>query len=67
MDPERYGRAFTRIAQEVLQHLTGEGVTLDVRVEITATRADGFSSDKVRIVTETARTLKFEQYGCERE
>jgi hypothetical protein len=65
VDPERYGRDFTRIAQEVLQHLTGEGVTLEVTVEIRATKAEGFPADKVRVVTENARTLKFEQHGFE--
>ena len=67
VDPERYGREFTRLAQEVLQHLAGEGVSLEVTVEITATRSDGFAADKVRIVTENARTLKFDQYGFEDE
>ncbi|MCF6508334.1 DUF499 domain-containing protein [Blastococcus sp. MG754426] len=67
VDPERYGRDFTRIAQEVLQHLTGPGVNLEVTVEISATKADGFPSDKVRVVTENARTLKFDQYGFEAE
>jgi hypothetical protein len=65
LNPERYGRDLTRVAQEVLQHLAAEGVDLDVTVEINATRRDGFPDDKVRIVTENARTLKFDQYGFE--
>lgn len=66
VDPERYGRDFTRLAQEVLQHLSGEGVTLELTVEIRASKSEGFPDDKVRVVTENARTLKFEQFGFER-
>ena len=64
--PERYGRDFARIAQEVLQHLTAvDGTKLDVTVEITATNDSGFPPDKARVVSENARTLKFEQFGFE--
>jgi hypothetical protein len=64
LDPERYGRDWTRIAQEVLQHLaSGNGVRLEVRVEITAHKDDGFGDDKVRVVTENAKVLKFDQFG----
>lgn len=66
VNPERYGRDFTRIAQEVLQHLTAvDGTKLDVTVEITATNDSGFPPDKVRVISENARTLKFEQFGFE--
>jgi predicted AAA+ superfamily ATPase len=66
LNPERYGRDLTRIAQEILQHLAAaEGAQLQVRVEISAIKLDGFPDDKVRIVTENARTLKFEQFGFE--
>lgn len=68
LNPERYGRDFTRVAQEVLQHLAAvEGATMQVRVEISAEKPDGFPEDKVRIVTENARTLKFDQFGFENE
>lgn len=32
-----------------------------------ATNADGFNADTVRVVTENARTLKFDQHGFERD
>ncbi|PWU52349.1 AAA family ATPase [Micromonospora sp. S4605] len=68
LNPERYGRDLNRIAQEVLQHLAAvEGARLQVRVEITAEKSDGFPDDKVRIVTENAKTLKFEQFGFEKD
>ena len=66
LNPERYARDLTRLSQEIIQHLAApEGVELEVRVEITARKPDGFPEDKVRIVTENARTLKFESYGFE--
>lgn len=68
INPERYSRDLTRVAQEILQHLAAaDGVELEVTVEISATRTDGFTDDKVRTVSENARTLKFDldQYGFE--
>lgn len=64
--PERYGRDFTRISQEVLQHLASvDGVELEVIVEISARCPDGFPEDKVRVILENARALKFDQSGFE--
>jgi len=52
----------------VLQHLAAaDGVALEVTVEVTAVKPEGFSDDKVRVVLENARTLKFDQFGFERE
>lgn len=65
-NPERYGRDFTRISQEILQHLAAmEGVDLDITVEIQARSIDGFPEDKVRIILENASALKFEQLTFE--
>jgi hypothetical protein len=66
LDPERFGRDLNRLYQEVIQHLAApEGVELEITVEISASKQDGFPDDKARIVTENARTLKFDQYGFE--
>ena len=66
LDPERFGRDLNRLYQEVIQHLAApEGVNLEITVEISASTKDGFPDDKARIVTENARTLKFDQYGFE--
>ena len=40
-------------------------MNLEISVEITARKQDGYPDDKVRIVTENARTLKFDTYGFE--
>ena len=66
LDPERYTRDFGRLYQEVIQHLAApEDVDLEITVEITASKRDGFPDDRTRIVSENARTLKFDQFGFE--
>lgn len=54
-NPLRRMKLLTDLEREVLQHLSEDGVDLDISVEITATRASGFSEDKVRTVRENAR------------
>jgi predicted AAA+ superfamily ATPase len=66
ISPERYARDLNRLSQEIIQHLAApQGVDLEIRVEISARKPDGYPDDKVRNVTENARTLKFETYGFE--
>lgn len=66
LDPEFYQKSFTKLAQEVIQHLAAaEGAELEISIEISARNPDGFPEDKVRIVNENARVLKFDQAGFE--
>jgi hypothetical protein len=66
VDPERYARDLTRVSQEVLQQLAAvDGAQLDVTIEVHAKTPNGFPDDKVRVVLENARTLKFEQSSFE--
>jgi hypothetical protein len=66
LDPERVGRDAGRIAQEVIAHLTGlVGAEVTVTLEIEARAPEGFPEDKVRIVSENCRTLRFENHGFE--
>ncbi len=66
IDAERYGRDLTRLSQEILQHLASlDGVELDVTIEIQARKADGFPDDKMRVILENSRALKFKQSGFE--
>ena len=65
-DPERYARDLSRVSQEVLQQLAAvDGANLEVTVEVRATCDTGFPVDKVRVVSENARTLKFQQASFE--
>ncbi len=66
VDPLRLGRDAARIAEEVVQHLTGlVGANVEIIIEIRAELANGTSDKTVRDVTENCRTLKFENYGFE--
>jgi predicted AAA+ superfamily ATPase len=61
LDPRRPVKAFGDISKEVLDHLASQvGADVEVRIEIVATKHDGFPDDTVRTVTENARTLKFD-------
>ncbi len=56
------------IVDRVLQHLTAlTGCEVEVSLEITAYRREGFEQDTMRTVTENSRTLKFENYGFEQD
>ncbi len=68
VDPERYSRDLNRLSQEILQHLSSiDGVDLDITIEIHAAVKEGFSADKIRVVLENARSLKFRNSAFESE
>jgi hypothetical protein len=57
---------FKNVADEVLAHLTANpGATVRITLEIEATAPDGFEESRIRVVSENASTLKFEQSGFE--
>jgi hypothetical protein len=62
------GRDASRIAEEVIQHLTGLlGAEVEITLEIQAKLPDGASDKLVRDVTENCRTLKFSDFGFEED
>ncbi|RMI45396.1 Swt1 family HEPN domain-containing protein [Streptomyces triticirhizae] len=68
VDAERSGRDFAKFVDEILPHLrSASGAEVKIRLEVEARCQDGYPNDKVRTVTENARTLKFDQYGFEDE
>jgi hypothetical protein len=68
LDAMRMSRDAGQVADEVVKHLTGlVDAEVEVRLEVTATRDEGFPDDVLRTVTENARTLKFDQHGFETE
>ena len=68
LDPTRVGRDASRIADEVIAHLTGlVGAEVNVTLEINATLQNGAPEQVVRTVTENGRTLKFTSQGFEAE
>ncbi len=68
LDATRVGRDASRVAEEVIAHLTGlVGASVTVMLEIEAQIPSGASDHIVRTVTENCRTLKFTNQGFEQE
>ena len=66
LDTTWVGRDASRIAEEVIAHLSGlVGAQVTVTLEIEAEVPDGTPDNVVRTVTENSRTLKFESHGFE--
>ena len=66
LDTTRVGRDASRIAEEVIAHLSGlVGAEVTVTLEIEAEVPGGTPDNVVRTVTENSRTLKFESHGFE--
>jgi len=68
LDPTRVGRDASRIADEVVSHLSGlVGANVTVTLEIEAAIPNGAPVNVLRTVTENGRTLKFKNQGFEKE
>jgi hypothetical protein len=68
LDPTRVGRDASRIADEVIVHLSGlVGAKVTVTLEVQAEIPSGAPDHVVRTVTENSRTLKFTSQGFEKE
>jgi predicted AAA+ superfamily ATPase len=68
LDATRVGRDASRIADEVIAHLSGlVGAKVNVTLEIEAEIPSGVPEQVVRTVTENSRTLKFTSQGFEKE
>jgi hypothetical protein len=62
----RLGRDAARIAEEVVEHLTGlVGANVEITIDIHAELPDGAGDKLVRDITENCRTLRFTDYGFE--
>jgi hypothetical protein len=68
LDATRVGRDASRIADEVISHLSGlVGATVRVTLEVEAEIPSGAPDHVVRTVTENSRTLEFTSQGFEKE
>jgi len=68
LDETRVGRDASRIADEVISHLSGlMGATVRVTLDIEADIPNGAPDNVVRTVTENGRTLKFDSQGFEKD
>lgn len=68
LDSLRVGRDASRIADEVIQHLSKYiGVNVEVTLEIRAELPEAATEKTIRDVTENCRTLRFDSFGFEEE
>jgi len=68
LDTTRVGRDASRIADEVIAHLSGlVGAEVKVTLDVEAKIPSGAPDQVVRTVTENSRTLKFSDHGFETE
>lgn len=68
VDAQRVHRELETIVDEVLQHLTSlPDADVNVTLEINARNPQGFDDTTVRTVSENSCTLKFDQFGFEKE
>ena len=66
LNPQRVNRDVPEIVEEVIQHLTSlMDADVEIRLEISARRPDGFDEKTIRTVSENSRTLKFDEHGFE--
>ena len=68
LDPTRVGRDASRVADEVIAHLSGlVGAQVTVTLAVEADIPSGAPDHVVRTVTENSRTLRFTSQGFEKE
>jgi hypothetical protein len=66
MDPQRANKDMGLIVEEVIERLTSQiGCEVEITLEISAKRSEGFDESTIRTISENSRTLKFEHYGFE--
>jgi len=66
LDPQRVTKEMDVVVEEVIQRLTElVGCDVDITVEISASKPDGFDEGIVRTVSENGRTLKFDSFEFE--
>lgn len=58
---------FKNVADEIIANLREQGIDLVVKIEIEAVDTNGFDENKIRTLSENAKTLKFDQSGFESE
>ncbi|MCC6801844.1 MAG: DUF499 domain-containing protein [Anaerolineae bacterium] len=66
LDPQRANKEMALIVEEIIQRLTSlTGTDVDVTLEISAHRPDGFDDATVRTISENSQTLKLKNHEFE--
>jgi predicted AAA+ superfamily ATPase len=68
LSPLTPGKDVGKISDEIIRHLTTlVGSNAEITLEVSVTYPKGFDEKTVRVVSENAKTLKFEPFGFEEE
>jgi len=68
LSPLTPGKDVGKISDEIIRHLTTlVGANAEITLEVSVTYPKGFDEKTVRVVSENAKTLKFEPFGFEEE
>lgn len=68
LNPERANKDMSFIVDEIIQRLTSlTGTDVEITLEISAHRPEGFDEGTIRTISENSRTLKFRNHGFEEE
>lgn len=62
-DQARIVRNVSNIVDEILSHLTNEGMELQISLDVIGTSKNAISEDTVRIVSDNCSSLKIKEYG----
>jgi hypothetical protein len=66
LDPQRVNKDMSLIVEELIQRLTSlTGTDVEITLEISARRPEGFDDSTTRTINENSRTLKFKNHGFE--
>lgn len=65
LSSDKIAMDFRNIPDEVIANLRDQGIDLVVKIEIEAVNLNGFDENRIRTVSENAKTLKFDQSGFE--
>ncbi len=60
VDPEHYSRHIGSITRELIDLLAGTGATMEITIDIQATKPSGFTDAEVRTITENSTVLHFD-------
>ena len=67
LDTTRIGRDVSRLMDEIINHLnTLDSCNVQITLEVTAERSEGFPVPIIRTVSENCRTLKIKDFGFEK-
>ena len=67
LDNTRIGRDVQRLVEEVINHISSlDNCNLNITLEVSAERDEGFSTTTIRTVSENCRTLKVKDFGFEK-